>query len=109
MLDACYTDPLKVQPTEVCHVFLTFAIGLVMATPTPGTPEDGIVRRLRSEAINRAEIFFRTAKSMGDPVFGFEDADLTSVQALTLMAIYMLAVSKRNAAYNYIGICVRLL
>lgn len=58
--------------------------------------------RVRSQD-NSEEYFFRTAKLLGDPVTGFEDADFWSVQALSLMAVYMLAVSKRNAAYAYFG------
>lgn len=40
---------------------------------------------------------------LADPVSGFEDADFWSVQALILTSLYMLAVSKRNAAYAYHG------
>lgn len=40
---------------------------------------------------------------LADPVSGFEDADFWSVQALLLTSLYMLAVSKRNAAYVYHG------
>jgi len=102
VVDSCYSDPLNVNPNELCLAYLTFAIGLVLATPFPGSREDHLIRRLRADPF-RAEIFFRTAKSLGDPVFGFEDADLLSVQALSLMSLYMLAVSKRNAAYAYYG------
>lgn len=74
-----------------------------MAYPTPGTEEDEIIQRLRSESIDRAEIFYLNAKQLGDPERGFEDNGFWSIQALTLMSIYMLAVSKRNAAYAYYG------
>lgn len=40
---------------------------------------------------------------MCDPDSGFEDADFWSVQALSLMTVYMMAVSKRNRAYAYLG------
>ncbi|KAK8124663.1 fungal-specific transcription factor domain-containing protein [Apiospora kogelbergensis] len=81
---------------------MVFAIGLVMARPRPGSPEDSIVERLRSDKkVNRAELFFRNAKSLADPVSGFEDADFWSIQALLLMSLYMLSVSKRNASYAY--------
>lgn len=53
--------------------------------------------------MDRAEIFFRSAKCLGDPTSGFEDADFWSVQALLLMSVYMLTKTKRNAAYAYHG------
>jgi hypothetical protein len=63
-----------------------------------------VIERMRSDKKNDwAEMFYRSAKLLGDPVSGFEDADLWSVQALVLMSIYTLAISKRNAAYAYYG------
>lgn len=102
-LDTCYTDPLSVDPNWLCLFFLVFAIGLVMAAPLPGTREDGIVQKLRGEQADRAEVFYLNAKHLSDPSAGFEDAAFWSVQALTLMAVYNLAVSKRNAAWAYYG------
>lgn len=74
-----------------------------MAAPLPASDEAAVIDRLRSETANRAESFFRSAKSLADPVSGFEDADFWSIQALILMSLYMLAISKRNAAYAYYG------
>lgn len=74
-----------------------------MAAPFPGSPEAVVIEKLRAERANRAELFFRNAKSLADPVSGFEDADFWSIQALLLMSLYMLAVSKRNACYAYYG------
>lgn len=88
---------------DLCRIYLVLAIGLVMATPAPNSIEYAIVSRLRAEPVNRAEMFFRSAKSLGDPASGFEDADLWSVEALSLMSIYMLAVTKRCAAYALHG------
>jgi hypothetical protein len=96
-LERCYSDPLSVNPSWLCLLFLVLAIGLVMAAAPPGTPEDAIIQKLR------AEVFYLDAKQLSDPTSGFEDADFWSVQALTLMSVYMLAVSKRNAAYAYSG------
>ncbi|TEA21141.1 putative transcriptional regulatory protein [Colletotrichum sidae] len=106
-VDACYSDPLAAQSTFLCLLNLTFAIGMVLATPLPNTKEDAIFKKLRSGQFDRAELFFRGAKALGDPITGFEDADFWSVQALSLMSVYMLAVSKRNAAYAYFGMAVR--
>ena len=102
-LEKCYTDPLNIDPSWLCLLYLTFAIGLVMATPTPSTPEDVIIQKLRADPVNRAEVFYSDAKNLCDPSAGFEDAGFWSIQALTLMSVYMLAVTKRNAAYAYHG------
>ncbi|KAI1640942.1 fungal-specific transcription factor domain-containing protein [Biscogniauxia mediterranea] len=106
-VEECYKDPLGVTPSLLCLLYLVFAIGLVMAAPFPGTDEAAVIDKLRSEQASRAEQFFRSAKSLADPVSGFEDADFWSIQALLLMALYMLAVSKRNASYAYYGMAVR--
>ncbi|KAL0931765.1 fungal specific transcription factor domain-containing protein [Colletotrichum truncatum] len=106
-LEACYSDPLAAHSSFLCLLYLTFAIGMVLATPLPNSKGDAIFKKLRSNQFDRAELFFRSAKALGDPISGFEDADFWSVQALSLMAVYMLAVSKRNAAYAYFGMAVR--
>ncbi len=103
VVDTCYTDPLTVDPNWLCLMYLTFAIGLVMAAPTAGSAESIIIQKLRAEEVDRAEVFYADAKSLGDPASGFEDAGFWSIQALTLMSVYMLAVSKRNASYAYYG------
>ncbi|KAK1963511.1 hypothetical protein LY78DRAFT_683234 [Colletotrichum sublineola] len=106
-VETCYSDPLAAQSSFLCLLYLTFAIGTVLGTPLHGSKQDGIFKKLHASEYDRAELFFRSAKALGDPVTGFEDADFWSVQALSLMAIYMLAVSKRNAAYAYFGMAVR--
>ncbi|KAK2064494.1 fungal-specific transcription factor domain-containing protein [Colletotrichum caudatum] len=106
-LETCYSDPLAAQSSFLCLLYLTFAIGTVLGTPLPGSKQDDIFKKLRASDYDRAELFFRSAKALGDPITGFEDADFWSVQALSLMAVYMLAVSKRNAAYAYFGMAVR--
>lgn len=83
-----------------------------MAAPKPGTPEERIIQKLLGEVfigkdgkpypVDRAELFYLDAKHLSDPS-GFEDAGFWSIQALTLMSVYMLAVSRRNAAYAYAG------
>jgi hypothetical protein len=102
-LDKCYADPLGVEADWLCLLNLTFAIGLVMATPIPGSNEDVIISKLREEKVDRSEIFYSNAKHLSDPTSGFEDAGFRSIQALALMSVYMLAASKRNAAYAYYG------
>ncbi len=102
-LEQCYSDPLSTDPHWLCLLHLILAIGLVMATPRPGTPDDIIIRRLRADPVDRAELFYANAKHLCDPSTGFEDSGFWSIQALTLMSVYMLAVSRRNAAYAYYG------
>lgn len=75
----------------------------MLATPRLGTNESAVITKLRNEPTDRAEIFYLNAKSLNDPMTGFEDADFWSVQALLLMAIFMLAKSKRNTAFALLG------
>jgi hypothetical protein len=106
-LDSCYSDPLSTDPSWLCILNLVFAIGLTMATPLSGSPEALIVDKLRSEHLDRAEVFYLNAKSLNDPMTGFEDQDFWSVQALLLMSVYMLAKSKRNTAFALLGMAAR--
>ncbi|RYP79400.1 hypothetical protein DL769_002984 [Monosporascus sp. CRB-8-3] len=106
-MEECYGDPLSVNSSVLCLLYLVFAIGLVLARPVQGSAEEAVISKLRSERVSRAELFYRNARMLADPVSGFEDADFWSVQALLLTSLYMLAVSKRNAAYAYHGMAVR--
>ncbi|KAH5557364.1 hypothetical protein HBI25_134350 [Parastagonospora nodorum] len=106
-LSGCYADPLSVESSWLCLLNLVFAIGLTMATPLSGSPEALIVDKLRSEHLDRAEVFYLNARSLNDPMTGFEDQDFWAVQALLLMAVYMLAKSKRNTAFALLGMAVR--
>ncbi|PVI02916.1 hypothetical protein DM02DRAFT_521760 [Periconia macrospinosa] len=106
-LDRCYTDPLSTEPPWLCLLNLIFAIGLTMATPLSGSSEALVVDKLRSEHLDRAEVFYLNAKSLNDPMTGFEDQDFWSVQALLLMSFYMLAKSKRNTAFALLGMAAR--
>lgn len=105
-MDKCYSDPLTIDHIFLCHLNLVFAIGLSFATPEPGSLEAGIIDSLRARHPDQSEIFFLNAKTINNPVIGLEDADLWSVQALLLMALYMLLKSKRNPAFAYIGIAL---
>ncbi|KAJ0108603.1 hypothetical protein J7T55_015037 [Diaporthe amygdali] len=106
-LEACYQNPLAAEPTFLCLLYLVFAIGLVLATPAPGSHDDSIIKNLQTSTADRAEMFFMNAKCLCDPTSGFEDADFWSVQALLLMSLFKLARTKRNAAYAYHGMAVR--
>lgn len=106
-LEVCYQDPLAAEPTFLCLLYLVFAIGLVLATPAPGSHDDGVIKNLQTTTADRAEMFFMNAKCLCDPTSGFEDADFWSVQALLLMSLFKLARTKRNAAYAYHGMAVR--
>lgn len=106
-LESCYNDPLSAQSSWLCVFNLVLAVGLMLATPRPGTNEAAVIDKLRNEQLDRTEIFYMNAKSFNDPLTGFEDADFWSVQALLLMAVYMLAKTKRNAAFTLLGMAVR--
>jgi hypothetical protein len=106
-LDRCYIDPLSTDPSWLCLLNLVFSIGLTMATPLSGSSEAVIIDKLRSEHLDRAEVFYLNAKSLNDPMTGLEDQDFWSVQALLLMAVYMLAKSKRNTSFALIGMAAR--
>ncbi|EKG17151.1 Transcription factor fungi [Macrophomina phaseolina MS6] len=106
-LERCYSDPLTTEPSWLCLLNLVFAIGLMLATPRPGTPDAAIIDKLHRDHPDRAEVFYMNAKNLNDPLHGFEDADFWSVQALLLMSYYMLVKSKRNTAFALLGMAVR--
>ncbi|KAF2455787.1 fungal-specific transcription factor domain-containing protein [Lineolata rhizophorae] len=106
-LEACYCDPLSTKQTWLCILNLVFAIGLMLASPQPATHDSIVIEKLQADQNDRAEIFYFNAKSFCDPLTGFEDADFWSVQALTLMSVYMLSKSKRNTAFAFLGMAVR--
>lgn len=106
-LDRCYADPLSVESSWLCLLNLVFAIGLTMANPLSGSPEALVVDKLRSEHLDRAEVFYLNAKSLNDPMNGLEDQDFWALQALLLMSVYMLAKSKRNTAFALLGMAIR--
>ncbi|KAH8719215.1 fungal-specific transcription factor domain-containing protein [Phaeosphaeriaceae sp. PMI808] len=106
-LGRSYKDPLSVEPSWLCLLNLVFAIGLTMATPLSGSPEALIIDKLRSEHLDRAEVFYLNAKNLNDPMNGLEDQDFWAVQALLLMAVYMLAKSKRNTSFALLGMAAR--
>lgn len=107
-LERLYRSPLETKSTDLCLVYLVLAIGLVLATPDPISLEYTVINRLRAEPFDRAEMFYRSAKMLGDSMSGFEDADLWSVQALCLMSVYMLSISNRTRAYALHGECLSL-
>ncbi|CAK7230154.1 hypothetical protein SCUCBS95973_007476 [Sporothrix curviconia] len=103
----CYANPLRADSRFLCLLNLTMAIGLILATPAPGTTEDNIVRSIRVQTHDQAEIFFRSAKCLANPLENIEEIDFWSVQALSLITVYMLAASRRNTAYSFHGMAVR--
>ncbi|KAL2258128.1 hypothetical protein VTK26DRAFT_8686 [Humicola hyalothermophila] len=106
-VEACYSDPPSAGNYFLCHLFLVLALGLLLAAPASGSREELVIQKQLSARPDRAELFFRSARTMCDPGYGFEDADFWSIQALSMMTVYMLIVSKRNTAYAYLGMAVR--
>ncbi|KAK4123943.1 hypothetical protein N657DRAFT_572891 [Parathielavia appendiculata] len=92
-----YKDPPSASNYFLCHLYLVLALGLLLAAPVPGSHEEAVIQKQLSAQPDRGELFFRSARSMCDPGAGFEDADFWSIQALSLMTIYMLIPCLRNA------------
>jgi hypothetical protein len=102
-VEECYIDPPSSSKYFLCRLYLVLAVGLLLAAPVPSSHEEAVIQKQLAAQPERAELFFRSARSMCDPWTGFEDADFWSILALALMTIYMLIVSKRNTAYAYLG------
>lgn len=102
-LERCYEEPLTMDVTWLCLFNLVLAIGLSFATPRKGSHEAEVVNSLRARYPHQSEVFYLNAQSLRNPLAGFEDADFWSTQALCLMGLYMLTISKRNTAFAYIG------
>lgn len=100
---ASLNEPFIAKPKLICLMHLTFAIGLTLATPRQRSKEGEVVGRLRQTGFDVAENFFRNTKRIVDPLTIQENADFWSVQILYLMSIYMLCISRRNAAHSYLG------
>ncbi|KAG8534066.1 uncharacterized protein KY384_000909 [Bacidia gigantensis] len=106
-LDTCYAEPHSIERHWLCHFHLVLAIGLCLATPRFNTQEWELVERLRAQSPNQAEIYYATAKSLVDPLSCAGDCSLWSIQALTLLSVFMLLRSARNAAYLFVGMAIR--
>ncbi|SPO01128.1 uncharacterized protein DNG_03875 [Cephalotrichum gorgonifer] len=100
---ASLNEPFIAKPKLLCLMYLTLAVGLVLATPRP-TKEQEMVRRLRESEFDVAENFFRSTRRLADPMTIQENADFWSVQILCLMSVYMLSISRRNAAHSYLAV-----
>lgn len=96
---------MDADPQWLCHLNLVFAIGLQLCRDitAPSPVETGILRRLEGVGVKRAETFYHNAKGLKDPVLAIDGGELADVQSLLLAAIYMLASSKRNSAWGYLG------
>lgn len=100
---ASLNDPFIAKPKLLCLMYLTLAIGLTLATPAQRSKEEEMIRCLRQSGFDVAENFFRNTRRLVEPLTIQENADFWSVQILCLMSIYMLSISRRNAAYSYLG------
>lgn len=75
----------------------------MISSVVPSLRERQILERLDGGSVSRAEMFYVNATHLNDPVSGFEDGDITSIQALLLVTVFMLTIAKRNAAWAYFG------
>ena len=103
-VDEYYQSPHLAKQGFFCHFYLVLAIGSILAAPNPGGRQELVIKKQLSKIFDQAELFFLSAKALRDPVgVALEGADIWSIQSLCLMSLYMLAVSRRNAAYEHIG------
>lgn len=104
-----YENPLAVEQSRLSILNLLFAVGLQMTRSSSGHSfrESQILKRLDGSPVDCAELFYLNATYIHDPIQGFEDGDITSIQALLLVTVFMLTVAKRNAAWAYFGMAVR--
>ena len=102
-MDAYYGASNTMDSTDLCLVYLVLAIGLVLQPRSMGMQPGDLANTLSPSHADHAELLFKSAKFLGEYVSGFEDGDLWSVQALCLMAVYQMMVSRWNAAYVCIG------
>lgn len=99
-----FENTLDADPQWLCQLNLVFAVGLQMHKESPpNTKGAKILEKLEGNGVKRAERFYLAARQLRDPTIEFEDGGIVVVQSLLLMSIYMLASSKRNAAWGYLG------
>lgn len=100
-----YENPLQTEQSRLSILNLVFAVGLQMTRSSAAHSfrESQILKRLDGGNVDRAEMFYLNATHLNDPVSGFEDGDITSIQALLLITVFMMTVAKRNAAWAYFG------
>ncbi len=98
-------QPLDAEPEWLCHLNIVFAIGLQMRKDSPNRNSNAakILERLEGNGLKRAERFYLAARQIKDPTIEFEDGGMGAAQSLLLMTIYMLAASKRNTAWAFLG------
>ncbi|KFY93764.1 hypothetical protein V500_03550 [Pseudogymnoascus sp. VKM F-4518 (FW-2643)] len=104
-----YENPLQTEQPHLSILNLVFAVGLqaTKSSSVHSFRESQILKRLDSGNTERAEMFYLNATHLNDPVSGFEDGDITSIQALLLITVFMLTIAKRNSAWAYLGMAVR--
>ncbi|KFY96637.1 hypothetical protein V500_02371 [Pseudogymnoascus sp. VKM F-4518 (FW-2643)] len=108
-VNSIYDNPLQTKQSRLSILNLVFAVGLqlMISSTVPTLRERQILERLDGGSVSRAEMFYVNATHLNDPVSGFEDGDITSIQALLLVTVFMLTIAKRNAAWAYFGMAVR--
>lgn len=97
-LQSYHADHRTADEAWLCLLHLVLAIGLAMASPIPGTQEFTVIEDLRSGNGRRAEELYCDAKDLSDHAGGLESGEFWSIQALAMMSVYNLAVSRRNLA-----------
>jgi hypothetical protein len=93
-----YNEPNRVLVPDKCLLYLTLSIGLALGDPQES---DSHSHDLKDQLFAEAETLSRPYDVYERPG-GHYDASWF-LQALLLMAYYMLATSRRNMAYEYCG------
>lgn len=99
----CYDQSTPVSPPIVFLLQLVCAIGLVVANPAAGSRDEATLRPLLSNRAIQAESFFNDARKNVCSTSAFEDPQVVTIQGFLLITLYMLHLSRRNAAYAYLG------
>ncbi|KAF4457521.1 hypothetical protein F53441_571 [Fusarium austroafricanum] len=106
-LHQLHNRPNQVQGPDRCILYLVLAIGLALDPNLQGGDPT------HSQNPDLKNQLFAVAEGLAHPAHTFEgshnhDGVLWPLQSLVLMSFYMLAVSRRNAAYDYCGRAVRI-
>lgn len=100
-----YDNPLHAKQSRLSILNLVFAVGLqfLRSSAVSSLKDRQILERLDGGSVNSAEQFYVNATYLNTSTSAFVDGDITSIQALLLVTLFMLNMAKRNTAWAYIG------
>ncbi|KAI1268422.1 fungal-specific transcription factor domain-containing protein [Xylariaceae sp. FL1019] len=98
MIDKIYEDPEDADQMSLCRLFVVLALGELYLKGT-GTSD-------RGEKKVPGTQFFLTAVSLFREEY--EEPDIDYIQTLLLLSFYSHALNRKNTAYTYAGLALRL-